>query len=228
MERTIRSGLALLVITLFALELTSQQAPAPVAPLSIQTSSVPKGFLRQPYTFQLQSQGGTLPLTWKLASGFLPQGLQLSPDGILHGTPTTKGNFSFTLELHDSSQPAQIRKRDLSLEIVVPLVVEWSRYPRISGQKLECAIRVANQTAQDLDFTVIALAVAENGRATAVGYQHFTLKGDTENLEIPFSENLPRGSYELNVDAVGEAPEVNTIYRTRLVTKENLQAQQGP
>ena len=114
------------------------------------------------------------------------------------------------------------------MQIVAPLVVEWSRYPRITGQKLDCAIRIANQTAQDLDFTIVALAVAEDGRATAIGYQHFTLKGDTANLEIPFSETLPRGSYELNVDAVGEAPQINTIYRARLVSKERLQVQQGP
>ncbi|HUJ93786.1 MAG TPA: putative Ig domain-containing protein [Terriglobales bacterium] len=203
------------------------QAPT-TAPLTIQTSSLPKAFLHQPYTFQLLAQGGTTPLTWELTSGFLPQGLALGPDGVLHGSPAAKGNFSFTVAVRDNSQPVQQRKRELTLQIVVPLVVEWSRYPRITGQKLDCAIRIANQTAQDLDFTIVALAVAEDGRATAIGYQHFTLKGDTANLEIPFSETLPRGSYELNVDAVGEAPQINTIYRARLVSKERLQVQQGP
>jgi len=72
------------------------------------------------------------------------------------------------------------------------------------------------------------LAVNEIGRATAVGYQHFTLKNNTADLEIPFGENLPRGSYDLNVDAVAEVPATNTIYRARLVPKEKLVVQQGP
>ena len=72
-------------------------------------------------------------------------------------------------------------------------MVEWSRKPKINGHRLDAAIRVSNQTGDDFDFTVIALAVNENGRATAVGYQHFTLKKDTDEFEIPFGENLPRG-----------------------------------
>jgi hypothetical protein len=47
-------------------------------------------------------------------------------------------------------------------------------------------------------------------------------------LEIPFGENLPHGSYELNVDAVAEVAATNSIYRTRLVPKEKFQVQEGP
>jgi hypothetical protein len=205
------------------------QSPTPtLGPLTVQTSSVPKGFLRRPYTFRFQAQGGATPLTWDLAGGFLPNGLELSADGTLSGTPTTKGDFSFTVRVRDNSQPALERKREFTLQIVAALVLEWSRYPQVTGQKLDCAIRLANQTGEDFDLTVIALAVAEDGRATAVGYEHFTLKGDTVNMEIPFSQTLPRGGYELNVDAVGEVAETNSIYRARLVTKDKIQIQQGP
>src|SRR5437016_991642 len=103
-----------------------------------------------------------------------------------------------------------------------PLAIHTVSLPKINGQRLECALRLANQTGQDFDLTVIALAVNEIGRATAVGYQHFTLRSDTEDVEIPFSESLPPGTYELNVDAVAEVPESNTIYRARLVTREKL------
>ena len=75
---------------------------------------------------------------------------------------------------------------------------------------------------------MIALAVNENGRATAVGYQHFTLKKDTDEFEIPFGENLPQGSYDLNVDAVGEVEATNTIFRARLAPSGKLQVVQGP
>ncbi len=87
---------------------------------------------------------------------------------------------------------------------------------------------VSNQTGQDFDLTVIMMAVNDIGRATAIGYQHFTLKKDTTSLEIPFGENLPRGSYELNVDAVAEVAATNSIYRARLVPNEKFQVQEGP
>jgi hypothetical protein len=87
---------------------------------------------------------------------------------------------------------------------------------------------VSNQTEQDFDLTVIMMAVNETGRATAIGYQRITLKKGTTSLELPFGENLPQGSYELNVDAVAEVAATNSIYRARLVPKEKFQLLQGP
>jgi Putative Ig domain len=227
MRRLVFGAFALAMLARAPLRMAAQGPPSG-GPLTLQTSSLPTGFLRQPYTLQLQAQGGLLPLTWKLTGGFLPKGLQLNADGALSGTPMTKGEFRFTAAVRDSNQPAQELRREFTLQVVAPLVVEWSRYPRVTGQRLECTIRLANQTGQDFDLTVVALAVAEDGRATAVGYQRFTLKGNTANLEIPFAENLPRGSYQLNVDAVGEIAEMGSIYRARLATGERLQVQQGP
>ncbi len=66
------------------------------------------------------------------------------------------------------------------------------------------------------------------GRATAIGYQRVNLKQGTAELEIPFGENLPFGSYELDADAVAEVAATNSIYRARLVPKERFQIQQGP
>jgi hypothetical protein len=152
----------------------------------------------------------------------------LSEDGILSGVATEAGQFRFVVAVTDSGKPPHQRTQELSLDVVAPLVVQWSRYPKVTGQRVECAITLSNQTGQDFDLTMIALAVNEIGRATAVGYQHFILKKGTLDLEIPFGENLPHGAYTLNVDVVGEVEATNTIYRARLVTGENLQVQEGP
>jgi hypothetical protein len=90
------------------------------------------------------------------------------------------------------------------------------------------AIKVSNGTDRDFDLTVIILAVDQNGRATAVGYQHIELKRETSELVLPFGENLPPGAYIVNVDVVAEVPAMDTIYRARLVTKERLLVQQQP
>ena len=130
--------------------------------------------------------------------------------------------------MSDSGKPAYERSQELVLRVVTPLLAEWSEYPKINGQRVEGAIKVSNGTDRDFDLTVIILAVNETGRATAVGYQHVTLKRETSELAIPFGENLPPGAYEVNVDVVAEVPAIDTIYRARLVTKEKLQVQQGP
>jgi hypothetical protein len=57
------------------------------------------------YTQVLLEQGGVGPLTWTHASGSLPTGVSLTSNGILVGTPTASGTFTFTVHLVDSSNP---------------------------------------------------------------------------------------------------------------------------
>lgn len=218
------------VLLVFALAGTSlgQSGAAEGERIVVQTVAPPKGFLRQQYRYQLAATGGITPLKWEVSNGALPRGITLSDDGTLSGIPTEAGQFHFVVAVTDSGKPAHQRTQALELEVVAPLLVQWSRYPKVTGQRVECAIKLSNQTGQDFDLTVIALAVNEIGRATTVGYQHFTLKKNTIDLELAFEENLPRGPYQLNVDAVAEVEATNTIYRARLVTGEKLQVLQGP
>lgn len=206
----------------------AQQGAATGEPIVLQTDSLPKGFLRRPYHFKLEAQGGITPLNWEVTAGTPPPGVELAPDGTLSGTPTEVDSFHFVATVTDSGKPNAQRKKEYTLDVVAPLVVEWSRKPKITGHRLEAAIRVSNQTGDDFDFTVVALAVDESGRATAVGYQRFTLKKNTDEFEIPFAENLPQGNYDLNVDAVGEVDATNSIYRARLAPGAKLQVVQGP
>lgn len=59
--------------------------------------------LNSPYSFQFQAIGGALPHSWQLApgSGSLPAGLNLDGGGLLSGTPTASGTFSFTVRVND-------------------------------------------------------------------------------------------------------------------------------
>ena len=221
------AGSALLALALLASS-PAQQGAATGEPIVLSTAPLPKAFLRQPYHFKLEAQGGITPLRWEVTNGSPPEGIELAPDGTLSGAPTEVDSFHFVVTVSDNGRPVAQKKKEFVLDVVAPLVVEWSRKPRITGHRLEAAIRVSNQTGNDFDFTFIALAVNENGRATAVGYQHFTLKKDTDEFEIPFAENLPQGAYDLNVDAVGEVESTNTIFRARLAPTGKLQVVQGP
>lgn len=206
----------------------ARQAAATGEPLVVRTTSLPKAYVRQPYELRLAATGGITPHKWELSEGSLPSGVSLHPDGLLTGTPAEAGEFRFTVRVTDSGKPAYELTQKLTMLVVAPLMAQWGRYPKVNGQRLEGSIVVANQTDHDFDLTVIMLAVNETGRATAIGYQHFPVKKNTQGVEIPFGDNLANGTYELNVDAVAEVAETNSIYRTRLVPKEKFRLQQGP
>jgi hypothetical protein len=202
------------------------QASTP--PLEIHTTTLPKAFLQKSYEARLEAVGGVAPLKWELTEGSLPEGLALGPDGVISGVPRKAGEFRFTVTVRDSGKPQYERRQQLSLVVESPLFAEWGRYPKVVGQRIEGSILVANHTEHDFDLTVIVLAVNDIGRATAIGYQHFTLKKNSAQVEIPFGDNLPRGSYQLNVDAVAEVSATDSIYRQRLVPKERFEITTGP
>lgn len=218
--------LAGFVVVLWSIATAAQDTS--VQPLAIQTTTLPKAYVRQQYQARLEARGGVPPLKWEVTEGSLPAGIVLHSDGELAGTPTETGEFRLTVTVTDSGKPAYQRSQQLSLTVVSPLMAQWGRYPRVNGQRLEGSILVSNQTDRDFDLTVIVLAVNEIGRATAIGYQHFPLKKNTDEMEIPFGDNLPPGSYQLNVDVVAEVAATNSIYRVRLAPKEKFEIRQGP
>lgn len=204
------------------------QMANPGQPLVLQTKTLPRATVRQKYEVHLAARGGVPPLKWEVTDGPLPQGVVLQQDGELSGAPTQTGEFRFTVTVTDSDRPANQRSQQLTLTVVSPLMARWGRYPKLNGQRLEGSIFVSNQTDHDFDLTFIVLAVNEIGRATAIGYQHFPLKKNTDEMELPFGDNLPNGLYELDADVVAEVAAANSIYRAHLQPTEKFRIQQGP
>ena len=64
----------------------------------------PGGEVNVLYSDLLTVTGGTSPYTWSVSSGTLPPGLTLGAStGLLSGTPTTAGSYSFTVKVTDNS-----------------------------------------------------------------------------------------------------------------------------
>jgi large repetitive protein len=80
----------------------AQAVPLSIVPTVLAPSATT---LDTPYSFQLSAQGGGTQ-TWSLVSGSLPSGLQLSSSGLISGTPTATGDFTFSVQVSDGTRKA--------------------------------------------------------------------------------------------------------------------------
>ena len=98
-------------------------------PLSIQTSSIPIAVAGFSYSQQLAGSGGLPPYVWTITVGALPAGFALDgSSGIISGTSTDKGSFSFTVSLVDQAHSTVTRSLALS-------VVGANTVPQVSAVK---------------------------------------------------------------------------------------------
>ena len=178
----------------------------------------------------LRAHGGVSRLHWSVEKGsdqgLLPPGMKLEEDGLLHGEPERAGEFHFTVEVRDSSHQAV--QKGFVLRVLSALSLNWKKEPRVDGNRIDGSVTVSNTTPDEMDLTFIVLAVPPNGRAVAIGYQHFLLRRGTVDMELPFGETLPHGSYVVHVDAIAEVASRNVIHRERLQTPGALQVMVGP
>jgi hypothetical protein len=70
---------------------------------TITNGNPPDGQLNNAYAFTFTASGGTHPYAWSVSAGSLPRGLTLSQAGVLSGTPTATGSFSFTVTVEDKA-----------------------------------------------------------------------------------------------------------------------------
>jgi hypothetical protein len=72
--------------------------------ITITTTTLPIGVEGVAYSQAVSTVGGVAPLSFTLASGTLPTGLSLGAStGIISGTPTTAGSYTFTIEVEDDN-----------------------------------------------------------------------------------------------------------------------------
>jgi hypothetical protein len=96
--------------------LTLKVNPAAVQTLQITSGTLPNATDTQAYSAPLTASGGTAPLHWSVKSGQLPSGINLNASsGMLSGTPTQSGGFSFVAEVSDSETTPQVATKSLTL-----------------------------------------------------------------------------------------------------------------
>jgi len=191
-------------------------------------SDLPEAHPHRYYELRLHAHGGVSVLHWKVERGALPPGMMLDDTGLVHGEAERPGEFQFTVSVIDGGNTQSAVQKQFVLRVVAALSINWKSPARVNGSRIEGTVEVSNTSPDDMDLTFVVLAVAPNGRATAIGYQHFNLRRGTIAMELPFGETLPHGAYVVHVDAVGEVPPKNLIYRDRMQTPGALPVTVGP
>lgn len=74
----------------------------------------------EPISHQFKANAATLPLTWTIVEGSLPNGLTMNDQGLVNGTPSTLGDSSFALELLDATGKSVRISFTITVALVLP------------------------------------------------------------------------------------------------------------
>ena len=167
------------------------------------------------YSQQVTTLFGTSPITFSVPAGGLPPGLVFSSAGLLSGTPSAAGNYSFTLR---AIQPAvtgpatqatgNFTDQIFTLQVVSPLnppagLVAWWR-----------AENNALDAAGTNDGTL------SNGAGFAAGEvdQAFALNGTNQSVEIPDAPALRPASITLEAWVMFNTTDGNQAIFSKLLS----------
>jgi putative Ig domain-containing protein len=223
---------ALLLVAASCCAQDTQASPAdagqqPSPDLVIVPDSLPTCMLGEQCERQLQARGGIPPFRWAVKQGDLPPDLHLDAGGLVSGTSSSAGDYTFTVAVDDSSSPPLHAERGIRLSSRRPLLLTWKTEPHPDGRAIAGTAEVSNGSKDDLDLTFIVLAVNEYGKAFALGYQRLSLPPDKSQV-IEFQSNVPAGTYNVHADAVAEVPSKNLIRRAWLETAAPLAMSSEP
>jgi hypothetical protein len=111
-------------------------------PVSITTSSLTNGKENTAYSMTLTATGGSGAYTWSKSSGTLPPGLSIAPTtGKITGTPTTAGNYTFTIKAVDSNSTSDYDTASYTVTINPNVTITTVS---TSGLKSDVTVKVDN------------------------------------------------------------------------------------
>jgi putative Ig domain-containing protein len=191
--------------------------------LQMQTLPAQTTIAGQTYVLALMAHGGVPPYSWQLVSNQLPPGLKLNGHtGRISGIPTTAGEYSFSIAVTDSNVPAMRVQHDYTIRVIEGLSIEWKEAPAVHGNSISGSAIVTNQTGQNMVLTLIVVAVNQTGRATALGYQHFTVVAGAKSPVIPFNASPGNGTYSVRADAAAHQTGHRHVFRAGKQTPADI------
>jgi hypothetical protein len=186
--------------------------------LVIATTSLPDAATEASYRYGLVATGGTGSYTWSATAGELPDGLGLSEEGVLSGTPTGPGTSSFTAQAVSGSQ---IAGRSFSLAVVDRLTITTTTLePGVAGTPYRAGLEATGGAGEPVwsvsagslpDGLVLEEGGSITGTPTTAGEAEFTIQAtsgeqtDTRVFRIQVFDPLAISTSTLPTAVVGEA-----------------------
>ncbi len=181
-----------------------------LAPVTITTLTLPEGVRNFAYSqngLNIVATGATNAYTFDVSAGTLPAGLTLSPAGLLAGTPSVAGTFTFTVRVTDASTSQATQQ--YTLVINASLIVSTVTMPPATqgtpySQALTATGGVApltwailpTSTASQAGFTINSATGLLTGTPNTFGklyidiqLQDFAGNGTTRSLELIIARN---------------------------------------
>jgi hypothetical protein len=189
-----------------------------VAPssLAVTTSSLASGKVGVSYSATLQASGGTTPYSWSIVSGQLPPGLGLATSGQISGSPSTGGQYSFTVKVQDSSSTPQTATAQLSINVLGSLTVTTTSLPNGTLNTPYSATLTAGGGTAPYTWSVASgalppgLSLASNGQIsgtpTTAGQSNFSVKV----VDSSASPQTASGSFTITVVSSSSALAIQT------------------
>jgi hypothetical protein len=90
--------------------------------IAITTTSLPNWTAAFAYNKTIATTGGTAPITFVTTGGTLPPGVSLSSSGVLSGTPTTAGSYSFDVKATEKAGTSSTQSYTVVIQPAVAIV----------------------------------------------------------------------------------------------------------
>jgi len=105
--------------------------------IALSPASLPNAPLNTAYSQTITAAGGTAPYTFSKSAGTLPTGLSLSSGGVLSGTPTAAGTYSFTVQAIDAASASGSQAYT---------VIVYSQFNAAAGETLAASDSASGKT----------------------------------------------------------------------------------
>ncbi len=167
-----------------------------VNPVSISTNSLPGGTTSNSYSATLNAAGGHPTYSWAITSGTLPAGLAFNgTTGTISGIPTGVGLSTITVQVTDSSTPAQTSSKSFTIDVTTVITITTGSIPDAVVGSGYATTLVASGGTTPYTWSVISGALPAgitldpttgeiSGTPTAAGNSTFTIK--VKDLSSPF------------------------------------------
>lgn len=184
----------------------------PIVPPAVTTTSLPGGNIGAAYNQTLAATGDPT-ITWDIAGGSLPGGLNLSAAGVISGTPTAMGTFNFTVKATNGGGSAT---KALSIVVgstpVVPVITIATELGGTVGVPYNQGYALTATGTAPITWSIISGALPDGLTLSAAGVISGTpTVAGTFNCTVKASNSAGDGTKALSIVIV-EPPAVVKKY----------------